>query len=238
MEIYHRHKLPPGGKMKELIFEFLMMFLAITGGFFMENMREEYIERHKEMGYIESMVKNIKQDTISVQEIITTCEKQIKGIDSLITVLNSPVAKIDYRQMYRLTMKNLNTLISFEPNQITMIQLKNSGGLRLIANKSVSDSIVNYYSTYDSHLEQQKYTMGFLQETINMEIIAMDFNILRGPKPIFSFDQSKLKEFGNRTMLFQSLLGNEVLWLKKYQKTSINLLKYLKKEYKLETRTN
>jgi len=235
MEIYHRHKLPPGGKAKELIFEFLMMFLAITGGFFMENMREEYIERHKELGYIESMEKNVRQDTVSVQEIITTCEKQIKGIDSLITVLKSPVAKMDYRQMYRLTMKNLNTLVSFEPNQITMIQLKNSGGLRLIANKSVSDSIVNYYSTYDSHLEQQKYTMSFLQETINMEIVAMDFNTLSGPNPTFSFDQNKLKEFGNRTLLFQSLLENEVIWMKKYQETSINLLKHLKKEYQLET---
>jgi hypothetical protein len=235
METYHPHKLPPGTKIKGLIFEFLMMFLAITGGFFMENMREEYVERHKEMEYIESMVNDIKQDTISVQEIITTCEKQIKGMDSLKTVLNNPVAKIDYRQMYRLTMKYLNTLISFGPNQITMTQLKNSGGLRLISNKSVTDSIVNYYSTYDSHLEQQKYTMGFLQETLRLEIVAMDFNKLSGANPKFSFDQNKLKEFGNRTLFFQSLLDNEVIWLKKYQKISISLLKYLKKEYKLET---
>ena len=78
METYHPHKLPPGAKIKELIFEFLMMFLAITGGFFMENMREEYVERHKEKEYIESMVNDIKQDTISVQEIITTCEKQMR----------------------------------------------------------------------------------------------------------------------------------------------------------------
>jgi len=235
MEIYHRHKLPPGGKIKEFVFEFLMMFLAITGGFFMENMREENIERHKEIEYVESMVKNVMQDTISIQEIITNCEKQIKGIDSLITVLKSPVAKLDYHKMYYLTMKHLNTLTSFEPNQITMSQLKSSGGLRLISNKSVSDSIVNYYSTYDSHIEQQKYTMRFLQGTLNLELVAMDFNTLNRPKPIFSFDRSKFKEFGNRILLFQSLLANDVLWMKKYQKLSISLLKYLKKEYKSET---
>ena len=234
MEPYHPHKLPPGAKIKELIFEFLMMFLAITGGFFMENMREEYVERHKEKEYIESMVNDIKQDTISVQEIITTCEKQIKGIDSLKTVINNPVAKIEYRQMYRLTMKYLNTLISFEPNQITMTQLKNSGGLRLISNKSVTDSIVNYYSTYDSHLDQQKYTMGFLQETLRLEIVAMDFNKLKGVNPKFTFDQNKLKEFGNRILFFQSLLEDEVRWMKKYEKISISLLKNMKKEYKLE----
>ena len=68
-----------------------------------------------------------------------------------------------------------------------------------------------------------------------MEIVAMDFNTLSGPNPTFSFDQNKLKEFGNRTLLFQSLLENEVIWMKKYQETSINLLKHLKKEYQLET---
>ena len=56
MEIYHPHKLPSDSKIKGFIFEFLMMFLAITGGFFMENLREHYIERHKEKEYIESMV--------------------------------------------------------------------------------------------------------------------------------------------------------------------------------------
>lgn len=235
MEVYHAHKLPPGAKIKELVFEFLMMFLAITGGFFMENMREEYVERHREMKYIESMAKDVRQDTISVQEIITTCEKQIKGIDSLKVVLKNPVAKIDYHQMYNLTMKYLNTLTSFAPDQITIIQLKNSGGLRLINNKSVTDSIVNYYSTYDSHLEQQKYTMNFLQQTLNLEIVAMDFSSLNGVKTKLSFDQTRFKEFCNRTLLFQSLLENEVIWMKKYQKLSISLLKHLKKEYKLET---
>ena len=235
MEPYHPHKLPPGAKIKELIFEFLMMFLAITGGFFMENMREDYIERHKEMEYIESMVKDVTQDTIGIQDIITTCENQIKGIDSLKTILKTPVAKIDYRELYHLTSVYLFTLISFEPNQITMTQLKNSGGLRLISNKSVSDSIVSYYSLFDSHVEQQKYTMGFLQETLQLSIVAMDFNILDGVNSKFSFDQTRFKEFTNRTLLFQSLLENEVRWMKKYQKRSIPLLKYLKKEYKLET---
>jgi hypothetical protein len=235
METYHPHKFPAGGKAKELIFEFLMMFLAITGGFFMENMREESVERHREMKYIESMAKDVTQDTISVQEILTTCETQIKGIDSLKAVLKTPVAQMDYHQMYNLTMKYLNNLMSFEPNQITMIQLKNSGGLRLINNKSVTDSIVNYYSSFDSHVEQQKYTMNFLQETLNLEIVAMDFSSLNGVKTKLSFDQTRFKEFCNRTLLFQSLLENEVRWMKKYQKLSISLLKHLKKEYKLES---
>jgi hypothetical protein len=181
------------------------------------------------------MIKDVRNDTISVQDIITTCEMQIKGIDSLRMVLKSPVAKIDYRKMYHLTMKYINTLLSFSPDQITMTQLKNSGGLRLISNKSASDSIVSYYSTYDSHVDQQIYTMKFLEETLNVEIVAMDFSVANDVTQQLSFDQNKFKEFYNRTLFFQSLLENEVLWMKKYQKQSISLLKHLKKEYKLET---
>lgn len=200
----------------------------------MENLREQSIEKHKEMEYIESMSKDIVQDTASIQNIIATYENQIKGIDSLIMVLESPVAQIDYRKMYILTMRYLNKLVSFEPSQITFTQLKNFGGLRLISNKSVSDSIVGYYSAFDSHIEQQRYTMIFLQETLSLEIIAMDFGPLRAKTPSFNFDQSKFNEFFNRTLLFQSLLDNEVVWMKDYQKQSISVLKHMEKEYKLE----
>lgn len=200
----------------------------------MENLREQSIEKHKETAYIESMANDIAQDTASIQNIIATYEGQIKGIDSLIMVLESPVAQIDYRQMYILTMKYLNKLVSFEPSLITFTQLKNFGGLRLIGNKSVSDSIVDYYSTFDSHVEQQRYTMNFLQETLDLEIIAMNFGAYRAKTPGYNFDQRKFKEFFNRTLLFQSLLDNEVVWMKDYQKQSISVLKHLEKEYKLE----
>jgi hypothetical protein len=235
MEIKHSQKQPINKEIKDYVFQFLMVFLAITGGFFMENLRENYIEQHREREYIESMVKDVKQDTLSLQKIITNCEQQIIGIDSLKLVLKSPVEEIDYRKMYNLTMKHINTLNSFTPNEITITQLKNSGGLRLIANKSASDSIVNYYTTYDSHIEQQNYALNFLKETLNLELVAMDFSAGNGINTSLSFDQSKFKEFYNRTLLFQSLLVTEVSWMKEYQKQSIALLNHLKKEYKLKT---
>jgi hypothetical protein len=235
MEIKHSQKQPINKEIKDYVFQFLMVFLAITGGFFMENLRENYIERQREREYIESMVNDITKDTISIQDIIKTNENQILGIDSLREVLKTPFTELDYRKMYNLTMRYINTLLSFAPNEITMTQLKNSGGLRLISNKSASDSIVNYYSTYDSHIELQKYALNFFKETLNIEIVAMDFSAVNGATTQLSFDQSKFKEFYNRTLFFQSLLENEVIWMKDYQKQSISLLNHMKKEYKLKT---
>jgi len=234
MEFYHSHKHRRNSKAKTLIFEFFMMFLAITGGFFMENMREHYTERHKGIEYIESMVKDVRQDTIAIQNIITNSEKQIKGIDSLRIVLESPFSEINYRRLYLLTFKYLNNFEAFTPNQITISQLKNFGGLRLINNKSASDSIINYYSTFDEHVEQQNYTVKFLQETILLETVAMDFSAARYNNGKLTFDQNKFKEFSNRILLFESLLNDEVIWVKNYQKLSISLLKKLKKGYNLK----
>ena len=46
MEVHHHSHHPK--KWKEYITEFLMLFLAVTLGFFAENLRESYI--HKEKG--------------------------------------------------------------------------------------------------------------------------------------------------------------------------------------------
>jgi len=44
---HHLHKAP-GTKIWHYFFEFLMLFLAISLGFFVENKRELYTEHHRE----------------------------------------------------------------------------------------------------------------------------------------------------------------------------------------------
>lgn len=47
MEAYHPHGNHHKRNFKDYIFEFIMIFVAITGGFFMENTRERIVEHHK-----------------------------------------------------------------------------------------------------------------------------------------------------------------------------------------------
>ena len=44
---HHLHKAPGQG-WKHYLFEFLMLFLAVTLGFFVENLRERMVENHRE----------------------------------------------------------------------------------------------------------------------------------------------------------------------------------------------
>jgi hypothetical protein len=70
MEVHHHpdlHHEPK--KWKEYFLEFLMIFLAVTMGFFAENIREGISNKEKEKKYMESMLVDLKKDTAEITQI-------------------------------------------------------------------------------------------------------------------------------------------------------------------------
>src|ERR1700683_5358243 len=64
MEVHHHPDLlHEPKKWKEYFLEFLMIFLAVTMGFFAENIREGISDKEKERKYMESMLVDLKKDT-------------------------------------------------------------------------------------------------------------------------------------------------------------------------------
>ena len=70
-------------KWKDYLFEFIMLFLAVSSGFIAENIRENSVERHREKEYIRSLIEDIKKDTAALQMTINQCVSDNKGMDSL-----------------------------------------------------------------------------------------------------------------------------------------------------------
>ena len=52
MEVHHHPKSHAGGWKAHLL-EFGMLFAAVTLGFFAENLREHYVERHRAVAYLQ-----------------------------------------------------------------------------------------------------------------------------------------------------------------------------------------
>src|SRR5436190_23269722 len=68
MEVHHHphlHHKPK--KWKEYFLEFLMIFLAVTLGFFAENIREHYVENERTEEYARSLYDDLKVDTATIQ---------------------------------------------------------------------------------------------------------------------------------------------------------------------------
>jgi len=91
MEVHHHpdlHHKPK--KWKEYFLEFLMIFLAVTLGFFAESFRESLSDRNKEKEYIESLVADLKNDQQILSNHILHVKTGISMMDSMITVLSNP----------------------------------------------------------------------------------------------------------------------------------------------------
>ena len=91
MEVHHHtHKPKTEKHFKHYLFEFLMLFLAISAGFLVENLREHYVENKREKVFINSYVEDLKQDTAKINANIKLRSAKTLIIDSLIKVLNIP----------------------------------------------------------------------------------------------------------------------------------------------------
>src|SRR6201989_1197714 len=66
MEVHHHpdlHHKPK--KWKEYFLEFLMLFLAVTMGFFAENIRENYVEHKRAREYASLLIEDLATDTVA-----------------------------------------------------------------------------------------------------------------------------------------------------------------------------
>jgi aryl carrier-like protein len=126
-----------------------MLFLAVTAGFYAENIRERSVERHKEHEYMQSMLQDLEQDSIQMGMVSKELNVVKAGLDSLaaISYTEHPDDSTVY-SMYFLNNPCLR-LIPITFSDRTSSQLKNSGSMRLVRNKQVSDSILGYWQQID-----------------------------------------------------------------------------------------
>ncbi|HEY2726947.1 MAG TPA: hypothetical protein VGI61_07225, partial [Parafilimonas sp.] len=123
---------------------FLMIFFAVTMGFFAENVREHIADNDKGKQYIQSLYNDMQQDSINLKTVIVYNERQIKMFDTLMTLIHQPsLDSEDINKVYFFARFATRTSI-FEPTDRTILQLNNSGNFRLIKNISLADSILQY----------------------------------------------------------------------------------------------
>jgi hypothetical protein len=119
-----------------------MLFLAISAGFLVENLREHYVENNREKIFIKSFVEDLKQDTANVAANTRLRNSKISIMDSLIKLLNSPDPNRDGKSAYYFGRRVTRSTL-FQANDRTIKQLKNAGGLRLIRNQTASNVLWN-----------------------------------------------------------------------------------------------
>jgi hypothetical protein len=158
MEVHH-HPNVEKKNFKEYFLEFLMIFLAVTMGFFAEQLRENFSQRSEEKEYIHSLYEDLTSDEQNLPGLLNWIQMDIDVSDSLKQLLNKAGLKTRANEAYvdlRFLIRQLG--IKIFVSERTISQLKNAGKMTLIQNKMVTDSILDYYKSIETIAALQEYS--------------------------------------------------------------------------------
>lgn len=221
--------------------EFFMLFLAISLGFFVENQREAYVEKKSAEVLAQSMLEDLKQDRIALEESIRFAKEKDLAIENFLLMLHTPGETWDTVAFY----KNLTTVFTtfpFPPTDGTYSQMKSSGTLRYF-----NQLLVNKMNAYDNQLRKTVFRDEIVEkaewELVPVAATLVNFEVtgeLRFNKPITKEmyikiqDKNTLDLFINKVVTVRTMMGRSFQEYEAQLKIAETLLNELKKEYQTE----
>jgi hypothetical protein len=142
MEVHH-HPHAEKKRFKEYFLEFLMIFLAVTLGFFAENIREHITETKSAYQYLESYRNDLLQNQIQIKKYDSLYTNELPVYDSIVSIFYEKTENKNLAVLSRLLLHGqVNYIITI--NTPTYQQLISSGSMRYLDNAALKDSMANY----------------------------------------------------------------------------------------------
>jgi hypothetical protein len=218
-----------------------MLFLAVFCGFLAENIREHKIEKKKGEQYIFSFSEDLKKDILQCDLSIAELTETMKVLENLAGCFNTLKENIHATGCLKEIVLNSRGFKDFIYTDRTIQQLKNAGGLRLIEDKAIADSIIDY----DGMVREMHIHQGVLENlqqiTNNAHHNMIDFvhldELTRGKQTgelfLLSNDMAALNKYFNAINDFKRGLFGQLNWMRLIKDKAIRLLELLhKKGYK------
>jgi hypothetical protein len=251
MEVHH-HPHVEKKNFKEYFLEFLMIFLAVTMGFFAESLREHINDNEKKEQYIQSLTEDLESDTVRMGDIIRFDEKKISELNSMYQCYDTVTNNLKATSCMGVLIKYSKVDRGFQLNDRTLTQLANAGGFRLLG-KQDADSIIAYqrlfkmYHDFESTVYQgtQDNVRNTLNELADFRVVAplmvisatigndTGGSILKGPL-LFSDNRVLLNKWFNQLSLYVRVMKAQRALLGGLQNEEANLITFYKKKHHLK----
>jgi hypothetical protein len=256
MEV-HAHSHTARKKWTHYFWEFLMLFLAITLGFLVENQREHYIENLRAKEYSKSLVQDLQNDTTAI-----LTHKKSAGIYVVIadSLLNLSKTRLDGRvaSQFSFYTRFMYWTAPITWNRATFEQIKNSGSLRYFKNYRVLEKMMKYDAlindieseAYNRQVRgnlllnyineiiepgyHQKLSKYFLADLDTLSVKTMESLYPDNPESLEN-QRKEIKGMLNMIVVQQRNLQREItLSWKEAEELAIELIADLKKEFHLK----
>ena len=249
MEVHHHPDLHHKTKnFKEYFLEFLMIFLAVTLGFFAESIRESISNHHKEIKYMESLVDDLKSDITETDVAVHRWKNYNRYTDSMLIFLKKDMTPANIHILYRLLGTDFFHFNLFKYNNKTIEELKSSGDFRLIKNEKIADEIMAYDLDMKYILLQEQDVKNLMIDSKTIESKIFDYSQLddkwkynEGLKftqknttdSLITKNQEIFDEYFNKLWTFHALAAVHEKLFQEGKATASQLLKNIQLEYNL-----
>lgn len=144
-------------RIRNYLFEFVLIFLAVFLGFLADSLREENSEKEQAMDLARSFYDELRNDSIAIRSKWDGRLKKEKAIEYLVSFLRdsnlySTSKSLAINFIWATTAR---TPVIFTPRTVVLEQLKNSGGLRYFHNQRLED-LVGDLSTEIRYIEDRQ----------------------------------------------------------------------------------
>jgi len=139
MEVHHPHHPPKN--LKDYASEFLVIFVALTLGFFVENQREHYIEGLREKELAHSLLKDLVADSVDFHEFQQIRIRERESVNEAIKILETNGLSANDPTLYYHFIRGVFIWRHPEFRQANLDQIISSGSLRYFKNDTLAKAI-------------------------------------------------------------------------------------------------
>jgi hypothetical protein len=157
MEVHHPHHPTHKKKWSEYIIEFVMLFAAVTLGFFAENIREHSIIDHRIEQNKVAILKDLEADAVTIDSLLVTEQVSINTFDRFMNLLYlSKNKRINESQLMD-SIKSLPDIIAttftLYVNNSSFKNMQSSGLLSYVEEEDLKNSLSYYYEVVFKRIE-------------------------------------------------------------------------------------
>jgi len=195
MEVHHHSHTHGKKNWKSYFWEFLMLFLAVSLGFYAENLRE-HIKHEKEIKTnMRSLLSDLQSDIFSFDSLIDRNTFAAAMCDSVIDLFHSDISNTP--AIYYAARTATANVGYYYSNSKSFDQMKSSGLLRYIKSRDLLDSIGNYYGSFQwlANLAElmrlkldavHKGNLGLFDSYTFYQMMKIDYPALNRPRVIIN----------------------------------------------------
>jgi hypothetical protein len=238
MEVHHHPEVEKKG-LKEYLLEGLMIFLAVTMGFFAESLRENIANKEHVKQLSAQLIQDLKTDTINLKHAITREAVLVRKNDSLFYMLQQPVAKADTKKIQQL-IHDCYYVILFHQSAGAFTAIKNQLHLKQFSESQIAGYIAEYESNLQilTSLEKIQFdNVGLdLGSFFKLHFTPQNFYALTHKKPLVNGDmrnltQNDLTQLSMDMEMIQGFNYDMINCQKELKTKAAKFIEYIKKEY-------